>query len=265
MKAYNKERKMKKSTTILAIALVGGLFTCQSTFAADYKTSLGLGVGMAPDYEGSEDYEGVPLFYGRVSWGDGDYVLLKGNQLKWNMLNDKVQFGPLLQYRSARDDVDNDQVDRMKDVDGATEAGLFLSGVFGPWKATVEFAADISGEYDGYLITLGGDYKTTVSEKLSMTFGATTTYASSDYMKTYFQVDAGNRGTSTLPDYSADDGELKDVGIHMVADYDINTKWSVSGNLAYTLLVGDAADSPIVDDEGNENQFFIGALAIYHF
>jgi outer membrane scaffolding protein for murein synthesis (MipA/OmpV family) len=36
---------------------------------------------------------------------------------------------------------------------------------------------------------------------------------------------------------------------------------SASGALAnYTRLINDAADSPVVDDVGDENQFFAGAL-----
>lgn len=256
---------MKKNTKVILSSVAIAFLFCQPVSAEDYQSAIGLGVGMVPDYEGSEDYEAVPLLFGKFTYGNGSYVMLRGNQIKWNLFDSQIQFGPLLQYRGERDDVDNNQVDRMKDVDGAAEAGLFLTGVFGPWSATVEFAADVSGEHDGYLVTLGGDYKTHMSERLTMTFGASTTYASSNYMETYFQVDSGNRGSSTLPDYSSDSGELKDVGIHMVADYALNDRWSVMGNLGYKLLIGDAADSPIVDDEGSDGQMFFGVTGVYRF
>ena len=255
---------MEKKTKILFSSLAAGLFLCQAAVAADYKTSVGLGVGMAPDYEGSEDYTAVPLLFARVGWGDGDYVMLKGTQLKWNLLNDQIEFGPLLQYRGERDDVDNDRVDAMKDIDAAVEAGFFLTGRSGPWSATLEFAADVSDTYDGFLITLGGNYRQTISDDFKMTYGVSTTYASDNYMETYFQVDAGNRGTSTLPNYNADGG-FKDVGLNVAADYSFNAKWSVVGNLGYKYLLGDAADSPIVDDEGSEGQFFLGAMGVYRF
>lgn len=256
---------MKKTTKTLFAIFAGSLLICQSAAAAGSQVALGLGVGLAPDYEGSEDYTGVPLLFAKIAWEDGGYVAFKGNQLKWNLLNDKIEFGPLLQYRPERSDVDNDQVDRMEDVDAAAEAGFFVTGNFGPWSTTLEFAADISGEHDGYLVTLGGDYKTHFTEQLKMTFGASTTYASDNYMETYFQIDDSNRGTSTLPNYSADDAELKDIGVRMVADYTINPKWSVSGNVGYKYLLGDAADSPIVDDEGSDGQFFLGVMGVYHF
>ncbi|MCP4343777.1 MAG: MipA/OmpV family protein [Desulfobulbaceae bacterium] len=253
---------MKKTTTILTMALVGGLFSCQSAIA---ETSLGLGVGMAPDYEGSSDYQAVPMLYGRYSYGDGKYLLLKGTQLKWNLLSENIQLGPLLQYRPERDDVDNNQVDRMKDVDAAVEAGFFLTGKFGPWSATLEFAADTTDKHDGYLVTVGGDYQAKISEDLKMTFGASTTYASDNYLKTYFSVAPNNRGTSTLPDHRTGSGELKDVGLTVATTYDLNDSWSIMGNLGYKRLLGDAKDSPIVDDEGDENQLFVGVMGVYHF
>ncbi len=256
---------MRKYFSIYAITLIGCLLISQSAMAADSQVSLGLGAGMVPDYEGSEDYKAVPLVYARFGYGDGAYVLLQGNELKWNFLNNNIEFGPLLQYRMKRSDVDNNQVDRMDTVDAAVAGGLFLTGRIDQWSATLQFATDISGDDTGYLVTLGGAYHAKISEQLKMTFGVSTTYASSDYMETYFQIDAGNRGNSTLPNYSANDGEFKDVGVHLVSNYSFNSNWSVVGNLGYKYLLGDAQDSPIVDDEGSKGQLFLGAMCVYTF
>ena len=47
--------------------------------------------------------------------------------LRVNLLPDrKWNFGPLLIYRPERDDVDNNQVDALKDVDAALELRSFL-------------------------------------------------------------------------------------------------------------------------------------------
>jgi outer membrane protein len=253
---------MRKTTTILTMALVGGLLTCQSAIA---ETSLGLGVGMAPDYEGSSDYQAVPMLYGRYSYSDGKYLMLKGTQLKWNINNEQFQLGPLLNYRFERDDVDNNQVDKMRKVDGAIEIGAFLKAKFGPWAANIDFAADTSGEYNGYWVKVGGDYQAKISEDLKMTFGASTTYASSGYLRTYFGVNSFTRGSSTLPDYQTGSGELKDYSLTVATDYSLNNKWSIVGNLGYTRLLGDAKNSPVVDREGDENQLFVGAMGVYHF
>jgi outer membrane protein len=259
------KEKVMRNLKLALFSCVSILLLSQAAIAQDFNTSIGLGLGMVPEYEGSEDYTAVPLLYARYNWDDGKYVMLKGNQLKGNILNKKIEFGPLLQYRMERGDVDNDQVDSMKDVDAAVEGGFFLTGRFGAWSASLEFAADVSGEHDGFLVTLGGNYRHVFSDYFNMTFGVSSTYASENYMDTYFGIDAGNRGSSTLQDYSVDDGGFKDVGLYVNADYKFTECWSVVGNLGYKYLLNDAADSPIVEDEGNENQFYLGLMGVYRF
>ena len=86
----------------------------------------GLGAGVAPDYEGSDDSTGVPMFMFQQNYDSGRFVKLMGPNLKVNLLADKqFSLGPVLNYRPKRDDVDNDQVDRMDKVDAAFEAGVF--------------------------------------------------------------------------------------------------------------------------------------------
>ena len=41
--------------------------------------------------------------------------------------------------------------------------------------------------------------------------------------------------------------------------------WSPTGIAGYTRMLGDAADSPIVDDAGDANQFRAGVLVNYTF
>jgi outer membrane protein len=253
---------MKKMKILAACCLAGVLMLIPNAFASDAKTSIGLGVGIAPDYEGSEDYEAVPLPYARVTWGDnGNYVLLNGNNVRANLWSEKWQAGPLLQYRKERDSVENSRVKRMKDIDSAVEAGAFIAYQSGPWRLGLDVAADTSDEHDGYLVTLRGGYTCTQTENLKITTSLSITYADDDYMETYFQVDAGNVGTSGLPFYNAD-SDIKDVGLSVVADYSLNKSWSIMGIGSYTCLVGDAEDSPVVDDE---NQMFFGVMGIYHF
>jgi outer membrane protein len=47
--------------------------------------------------------------------------------------------------------------------------------------------------------------------------------------------------------------------------YRFTEAWSLTGLAAYSRLFSQAADSPIVDDEGNENQFLAGLLVNYSF
>ena len=61
------------------------------------------------------------------------------------------------------------------------------------------------------------------------------------------------------------DGGIKDVGGTLTLGYAPWNNWGITGILGYTLLLGDAVDSPLVDAEGSDGQFLGGVMATYRF
>jgi outer membrane scaffolding protein for murein synthesis (MipA/OmpV family) len=88
-----------------------------------------------------------------------------------------------------------------------------------------------------------------------------TTWASDDYMESFFGIDAKQSANSGHKKYKAESG-IKDVNISMTAGYPLTNRWRLGGKIEYKRLVGDAADSPIIDDK---NQFLAGFGLSYHF
>ena len=64
---------------------------------------------------------------------------------------------------------------------------------------------------------------------------------------------------SSFQRFDADAG-FKSVAIGMDAVWMFSENWMLTGTLAYTRLIGDAADSPLVKDKGSANQteFLLG-------
>lgn len=236
-----------------------------SLLAADADVSMGAGLAVVPDYEGSEDATVAPALFLDVKWEDGYYVKLFGNQVRGNVLPSKNwSFGPVLQYRGARNsNVSNNRVEDMKNVDSALEAGMFAGFNAEGWDANLQWVTDTSNSHDGSLTTLSGGYS---FRWLGMgnRVGVSGTYADSDYMDTYFGVGSGDARRSGLRSYNADSG-LKDVGMNLMSRYTINSNWDLMGLFGYKQLLNDAKDSPVVDDEGSDRQYNIGILAIYNF
>ena len=255
---------MRKVKVVIVFCLLAVLALAPYALAEGFKTSLGLGIGWAPDYEGSDDYEAVPIPFAKVTWGEGGYVLLNGNSLRVNFFNDSFQFGPILQYRKSRAAVDDNRVKRMNKIDAATEAGAFVAFKFDSLLLGVDAVADISDEYNGYLITLRGAYIATIDQGLKLTASLSTTYADNDYMNTYFQVDSKNINSSSLSYFDAD-ACFKDVSLGLNGDMALTSNWSLRATGVYKKLLDDAKDSPLVDDVGDDNQFFLGLTAIYNF
>jgi outer membrane scaffolding protein for murein synthesis (MipA/OmpV family) len=227
--------------------------------------TFGLGAGFAPDYEGSEDSQGVPMLMLKGSYDSGRSFTLMGPNLRVNVVPSKLySFGPVLNYRMERGDVDNNRVDAMKNIDSAFEAGIFGGIDMSNWLLGAELLADVSNEHDGLLAKLSAGYRWKAAADLTVTPRVFTTFADDDYMDTYFGVNSGNRGSSGLPDFKADSG-LKDVGVNLVVNYTPWENWGIMGLLSYSALLNDAKDSPIVDDEGDDKQMYFGLMGTYRW
>lgn len=254
---------MKLTKIYICLVLIL-FFAVGPALAGEY--TAGLGAGFAPDYEGSDEYEGVPMLMLKGNYDSGRSFALLGTNLKVNLLASKTfSLGPVLNYRAGRDDVENKQVDKMEDIDDAVEAGIFTAYKVNNWTFGLEWLFDVSDEYDGSIgkATVGYNWK--VSDRLTVAPGIFATYASSDYMNTYFSVTDKNKGNSDLSNFILDDSGMKDVGATVFVHYTPWEKWGIAGIMSYKTLLNDAKDSPVVDDEGDKGQAFLGLMATYRW
>ncbi len=80
-------------------------------------------------------------------------------------------------------------------------------------------------------------------------------------MDNSFGISAAQSASSArgLAQHDASSG-LKDAGLSIDLGYSITENNSAFGGVQYSRLLGDAADSPLVADEGSENQLgaFLG-------
>lgn len=234
---------------------------------------VGLGVGSVPDYEGSDHNEGTIAPFGRYNWASGRYISLGGTanaeraaRLKMNLLtkDTPLELGPVLQYRLKRDDVDNNRVDRMKEVDAATEAGAFVGVKLGQLSLSTTFVTDVSDEHSGSVWYMNGFYVIPVDEQFKFGFGAHLTWASNEYMETYFGVDSNDAARSGFNKYTAGK-DLKDTGLSVIGHYKFNKSWGMAGVVNFTRMLNDAQDSPVVKDAGDDNQFKAVLAVTYSF
>lgn len=250
---------------LLAALFVICWIAVTTSIALATDISVGGGIGVAPDYEGSEDYELVWIPFADIKWENGMFINLDGLTMRANLIpSDFWRLGLIANYRPKRSNVENDQVDRLEHVEAALEAGPFAGIAYKNWNVALEVTTDVAEGHDGTLFTARSGYNLVASDNLTILFGASTTYASNDYMSSYFGIDFFDSARSGLPEYSADAG-LKDVSFSLGIAYDITDSWSTRGIASYTRLLGDAEDSPIVDDEGDANQFFGSLIVVFSF
>ena len=258
----------RPTAAVLAAAAV--LALSQQVQATEF--TLGLGAGFAPDYERSEDYEAVPswLFSANNLYDPATYVTLRGTQLRSNFVaHPQLRAGISGLYVGERDDVENNQVDNLRKTDAALMLGGGVGWDFFPQPelsltAAVDLTYDVANN-NGYLVSPYVAYGNALpGTPLSIGVELFTNWASDDYMEEQFSISANNSARSGLNQFNADEG-FKDVGLRGNVTYRLTDSWSTTFAAQYKLMVEDAADSPIVDDAGDENQFLAGVTVNFHF
>jgi outer membrane protein len=265
-KSLQKEEKKMKTGLLIAgglVWLLAVLLMIPAAQAAEY--SIGGGVGLAPDYEGSQDYVPVPVPVGSIGFDNGMFVKMLGLNLRANLIPSKVwRLGPIYNYRQERGDVDDSRVDRMKDVSDASELGVWGGFDWERWYLLFDYLADVGNAHEGWTAKLAGGYKWPIGEKFVLSLGASTTYADDDYMETYFSVNRRDAQRSGLDRYDADEG-FKDVALDLGLNWAFAQRWDLRGMLQVKQLVGDADDDSPVVDQGSETQVFTAVLVVFKF
>lgn len=237
---------------------------------------IALGVGVTTDYLGSDDFRPIPFGGAKVS--------VPGADLYWRGLGVRADIlSPLTggrfiggldaRFQFGRDsDVDSVAVAALPEIDDTVEVGGFVGyrifGLAGPRDSltfSVDALFDAGGAHDGFAIQPGVTYSTPLSDKLRANISVNTEYGSENFMETYFDVTPEGALASGLPVYAAEDGVVYQVGSTLGLNYSLTERWGVFGLVSYRRLIGDAADSPIVAIEGDENQFLGGLSLSYQF
>ncbi|WP_341704334.1 MipA/OmpV family protein [Ferrovibrio sp.] len=235
----------------------------------DWDIRLGAGALYQPDYEGSDDYEVAPLPLVMISYRD--LVFLRGPMLGVNAFTwqgpgpgDKLQAGPLVRYQFGRDAGDNDALRGMGDIDDAVELGGFVTYGMGPWSAGLTVFRDVTDSHEGLTAKLSAGHRLPLGPKLMLRSELFTTWADDNYTEAFFGVTAAQAARSGLRQYRPEGG-IKDVGLSLDLNYSLTEHWGVTGRLGYKRLLGDAADSPLVQDRGSADQFTTGLFVSYRF
>jgi len=245
------------------------IMAAAESHARDTSLTLGVGAGLGPEFEGSSDYRPIPFL--AVRWDHGGYyVQLRGTRLEANVLSGwGFQAGPLLNLRFERDDVENDAVDALPEVDFALEGGAFAQASLTlsrqlPQSLSfrMEFLHDVSGVHDGFTASPSLEYSARWSRRFVTSFSLSSTYSGGGFTDAYFSVTPSGAAASGLSAFDADPG-IKDVAIGLEVRYRLSESLAVVALARGTRLLGDAGDSPIVDQAGSPNQVFGGTLLSY--
>jgi outer membrane scaffolding protein for murein synthesis (MipA/OmpV family) len=241
--------------------IAAACFGAPAAHAAPESVTLGAAAIIKPKYEGSNEHEVIPIPIIIPKFtenpNDDSAVTAVRKRVKFRGLDDirirvlgseRFQIGAVTGYITKRDQDDGDLLKGLGDIDGGLVLGAYSAFTFGAFTFDAAVMEKVTGDDAGPEFRLGIETSRQITERVSLGIRVGTTIASEDYMQTYFGVTAAQSGRSRagLPVYTPDGG-VKDVFVAVGSTVDLNDRWLLKAGARYGRLLGDAADSPVIE------------------
>lgn len=251
-----------------------GVITLLVISSQSYANFVGLGIGRASEYPGSDDFEFSPNAAFEIDTPVGK---LKNNGVGAELdivKNTSVGSGPILRIGIGRDDTISDSVVAgLPEVELGTEVGWFIDSGFRVDRLGIQSDAIVIGSLDavteigdghgGVQITGSVGYVMQLTDNFRLVPSVGFNYVDDSYAESFYSVSSADAATTGLNEFDASGGlEYTQVALYGVRD--IDSRWTVTGTIAFNKLTGDAADSPVTE-RGTTDQLFTGFILNYNF
>lgn len=213
-----------------------------------WRVRFGPSVSFQPRYPGADSYHVVGGPSIDIRYRDR-FFLSMGEGIGMNVLTGpNWRLGVAAAYDLGRREADDrDHLNGMGNINPAPSLRLFgqyaISKTF-PLVLSADLRRNFGGD-NGWIGNLGAYMPMPgSSEKFAWFAGPTMTIADSQYMNSWFGVNAGQSARSGYRQYHASAG-IRSVGFGVSANWTVKKHWIVSADGAFQQLVGSAAHSPI--------------------
>lgn len=238
-----------------------------STPAKGWIITLGGSFEMGPKYDGANSIG--PSFMPSISWrraGEEAGFSAPDDGLDFALYEtDRFSVGVVGNYRAGRYVSSNGKLFGLRDVPWSIEAGAFAEFWLVPdrLRTRIEVRQGFNGHH-GVVADLSADW---VERFGSFTFavGPRLSLASAPFMRRQFGILPYEATFNGLVTPYKPGGGAKSVGLASSLEYAWSPSLSTTLFARYDRLVGDAANSPLVDKLGQRNQFSVGIGASYSF
>lgn len=246
------------------LAMAGTASVAMAEVPAGWDVMVGGGAMVAPEYPGSKDYRVRPMpalsvkgpLAGRTSLtvagpaASIDYEVRD----RWSVsLKGRYDFG--------RDSDEDLMVRGLPEVDDGLELGPTVKfDLTEQTSLSAEMLTEVAGGHDGTRARVGVAHGLPLGQHGKLIAGAGVNYASDNYMEAYYGV-PGYAARADRAAYSADGG-ISHVDAGLMAMMPVSERWVVQGLAGADYLVGEAADSPIVQ---RNLQPKVGVNLLYRF
>ncbi|MDF2995504.1 MAG: outer membrane protein [Xanthobacteraceae bacterium] len=210
----------------------------------EWKVVLGGGAMIAPKYEGSDEFDIQPIPFVTATFGERVKVDPRGLSVTVHSVGN-FNFSGQLGYDLGRSEDDSDHLRGLGDVDAGAVVGGTVAYEMGPAEFYASLSRTIGGS-EGLEAKIGFDLAHNI-DQFRFSAGVSATWADENYMEAYFGVTAAQSAASGLAQYDIGAG-FKRVDLDLAVTYMASEHWLVRGQVGIGYLLGNAADSPIVQE-----------------
>lgn len=241
---------------------------------SNWDVSLGLGIAVAPVYEGSTHYLPAPIPMLAIRWRDTVSLGIDGLSLYHK--TGGFRYGMGLTYDPGREENGKNlygmssgdhRLEGLGNINSAAGLKAFASYDVHLFQQIPLVVLDASvtkllgSSNDGVLVQGGLAMPFQLGQNWRLTPKVSTTWANNQYMEDYFGVTPEQATRSQFSTYKAKAG-MKDASIGLNVRYFITKNWFVTGDGRVRKLLSDAASSPI---SATNIDARIVTLVGYHF
>jgi len=235
-----------------------------SWISGDWYLTLGATGLVAPNFEGGKRYmfSAQPI----ISLGKA------GPEARFTSRNDNISLaliddgsvragltGKFLFHRESKDELKG-----LDPVRFGGEVGGFFEFYPLDWvRARAELRHGIRS-HNGFVADISADAFYDITPNIRISGGPRVSFASSNYFDAYYGVNAREAAASGLSQYNPGGG-LKSTGLGGAITWKVTEPMTASVFTEYSRLMGPAADSSLVKQRGDRNQWMFGVSTTYRF
>jgi outer membrane protein len=261
-----------RATQWAYLLLLGLALPCAASWAQTKPTTdanmarsggiVGLGVNVAPRYQGADESRTTAIPGFEYRWTNGWFVGgtdgIVGFQLN---ATPQLQLGLALGGDGGRKASDSRYLAGMGDVEERATLNLYAKAAVNDqlgFSSGLQLGVGSSGK--GGLLNVGASYGVPLAPATRMSFNVGATLANADYMQDYFGVSAAQARASGYKRYTPDSG-LRDVTVGLGLQHRISPDWMLITSLSSTTLSSAAKDSPLVRKVTNQSAYVAAAYS----
>ena len=224
-----------------------------------------LGATSTPEYMGAKDNDVqaliLPTFQYKLDPWQRLFISIDEGAGYGYKLTNNLEIGGGLTYRKGRDSSDAFILSGLDDVDDTLAYSAFAKYKFDKnYRLGIQFTKGIDESNDGMSTELFAGYARMLTPKTGIDLFINTKYGDDTFMEQNFGVKSGE-ATAFRSAYNADAGFYK-ANLRASINHNLGGPHSITAFTNYSMLLGDAKDSSVVEDEKGVS---VGAGYTYKF